>query len=165
MYTCVSLFTHEVVSTHRAFSNKDLECRRISRLGQCWLIAMIVSPDSVLRLALRFSYLLGWVWSIWRKKVFCLKAPLPQVMPDLTVGIHFVNPKVYKGICPRAFLIFLLPIGQAVKWGVPSLRLIKGRTEKGRGKFYFLKIYFIIVEFFFQIPNAVLRHSNNLVEN
>lgn len=35
---------------------RDLECRRISRVGQHWLLAMLLSSDSVLRLALRFLY-------------------------------------------------------------------------------------------------------------
>lgn len=61
---------------------------QISRLGQHWLVATILSPDSVLRLALRFPYNC-WVGlgAYGGGKVRRLKAPLPQLMPDLTVGI------------------------------------------------------------------------------
>lgn len=57
-----TLFNHDPHMKHfqprRLFQTwwKDLESSHISRVGQHWLVAMILSPDSVLRLALRFPY-------------------------------------------------------------------------------------------------------------
>lgn len=56
----LSLSTHETVSTKRAFSNMmegfGVQAYLQATVGQRWLVVMILSPDSVLRLALRFPY-------------------------------------------------------------------------------------------------------------
>lgn len=77
------------------------------RAGQRWPVATILSPFSLLRLALRFPYNchVGF-WSIWmRGGSPNVKAPFPQMLPDLTVGIFFAFRKSQE----KAVMIFFPP--------------------------------------------------------
>lgn len=56
-----------------------------------WLVSMIPSPDRVLRLALRFPYNCWvWVWSIWWRKVCCLKSSTPTTDARLSLFFFFL---------------------------------------------------------------------------
>lgn len=81
-------------------------------------------------------------------------------MPDLTVGIFFVHPKVCMGmwviVCESILLFF--QIGRAVKGGKGKTAERKDRKEEG----------FIIQRIFDHCwsicPNSVLCHSNSFYD-